>query len=273
MSRIMWTGAIIFSLLDQRLAQAQVFMDVTSVTPGGPGVGSFTGSLGGATVAGSITATGPPLSFFLNAATPGPGGAIGDSTTNNLSPQFSYASVYSPTSSAADRIGWTSLGLKTEQVVMTFSSPITNPVFHVANLDWAEFSFVGLPGLTSITYLAGNFDGLDGLDATPATLGLSRVQDFNPATADGTLPGTPPPTSGPRSAYGSIQLNGTFTTIAFGAGTGGPFSDSGSFTLSVPEPGSLLLSALGGWGLAGIIRRRLRSSDVILRLDHSVVWD
>lgn len=257
--------SVLVVVLSSHALQAQVtFLDVSSVTAGGPGAGTFTGSLGAITVTGSITALGGPASFFFNGATPGLGGAIGDSTIDNLSPQYSYPTIYSSTLPGTDRIGWSSLGLKTEQIVITFSAPVTNPVFHVANIDWAQFAFVGLPGLTSIAYLSGNGGG-DGLDTSAAALALLRVQDFDPTTADGTPPGLIPPVAGPRSGYGSIQLNGTFTTIFFGAGTAGPFSDvgGGSFTISVPEPGTWILIGatvvavcLYGWH-SRLVKRRL----------------
>ena len=245
------------SLLGGNTGRADTFLDLTSVTPGGPGTGAFAGSLGTVGVTGSIVASGSPASFFFN----GVGGAIGDSTITNSSPQYGYATVYSPTAALTDRVGWTFLydgTAKTETVTISFTSPVTNPVFHVANLDWAEFSFVLTPGLTSLTYLNGNFDGFDGLDASPAALPFYRVQDFDASTSDATPPGVFPPMAGPRSAYGSMQLNGTFSTIVIGMGTGGPFSDSGSFTISVPEPGTLVLLGVGALGLLGYAWRRRR---------------
>ena len=256
MSRTVWVSVLVVLLGSSSLRAQVTFLDLTSVTPGGPGVGAFSGTLGLITVTGSITASAGPPSFFFNAATPGPGGAIGDSTIDNLSPQYSYPTIYSSTLPGTDRVGWTSLGLKTEQVVMTFSSPVTNPVFHVANIDWAEFAFTGLPGLTSVTFLSGNSGAGDGLDTTAFASTFFRVEDLLPATSDATPPGGLPPTAGPRSAYGSVQLNGTFITIAFGAGTGGPFTDVGSFTISVPEPGSWMLIGASGVGVGAYWLRR-----------------
>ena len=69
-----------------------------------------------------------------------------------------------------------------------------------------------------------------------------------------------PPIAGARSAYGSVQLDGTFSTISFGAGSAG-FSDDGSFTISiVPEPGSLILAGMGLLSAAGFTRRRMRKN-------------
>ena len=73
------------------------------------------------------------------------------------------------------------------------------------------------------------------------------------------LGGLTPPTSGARSGYGSVQLNGTFSTLTIGVGAVGPGTDNGSFTLSiVPEPGSLMLAGVGALSMVGFARRRRR---------------
>lgn len=251
--RVLGCGAAILGLLIGGIGRADTFLDLTSVTPGSPGVGAFSGTLGGIIVTGSISA-GPPA-FSFNATGPG----IGDSTIDGSSPQFSSSTVFSPTVSLTDRVGFTYSATATNLVMMTFSSPVTNPVFHVANLDWAGFSFAPTPGLTSLTLLKGNNGpDTDGIEPTfgGAPYSFLFVLDANPSTSDSTLPFGAPPTSGPRSAAASVQLNGTFSTIGFAVDALGPFSDSGSFTLSVPEPGPMLLAGLGALGLAGRSRRR-----------------
>ena len=257
MTRIIASCAVLISLLGGGTGRAAIFLDLSGVTPGSVGAGAFTGSLGGILVTGSIAA-GPPASFFFNAI----GAGIGGSTIAGTSPQFSYSTVYSPTAATTDRVGFTSLGTATNVITISFSLPVTNPVFHVANLDWAEFNFSATPGLTTLTLLKGN-DG-DGDDIDPLFGGapfLSHlVHDAAPGTSDPTPPSSTPPIAGSRSAYGSVQLDGTFSTISFGAGTGGPFTDDGSFTLSiVPEPSSLILAGIGALGVAGFTRRRGRS--------------
>lgn len=235
--------------------EAALFLDLTSVTPGGPGLGAFSGTLGGIAVTGSVA--GSPSVFSISAT----GLGISDSTTDGSSPQYSYSTVYSPTIALTDRIGYSYLGGATNFVTLTFSSAVTDPVFHVANLDVTQFSFTGLAGLTSMTLLNGNGGGGDGI-AVAGGPSFSIV-DANALTSDATPPTLSAPTAGPRSAYGSVQLNGTFTTIAFGVGASGPGADigGGSFTISiVPEPGSMLLMGLGVSCMVGFTRRRARRS-------------
>ena len=238
-------------------ARAALFLDVTAITPGSAGTGAFAGTLGGITVTGTIAAGTP--SFFFNAAGP----TIGGSTLDGSSPQYSYSTVYSPTMALTDRVGFTSLGAATNVITISFSSPVTDPVFHVANLDRAEFNFSPTPGLTTLTLLKGNDgagDGIDPLFGGPPFL-FHLVRDATPATSDPTPPTVTPPTTGTRSAYGSVRLDGTFSTISFGAGTSGPGTDDGSFTISiVPEPGSLILAGMGLLSAAGFTRRRMRKN-------------
>lgn len=232
--------------------RADVFLDLTSVTPGTSGVGSFSGMLGAVAVTGSISGA-PVLSF--NAI----GSGLGDSTIDGSSPQFSYASAFSTPTPSTDRVGFTYLAFAGNLVTLTFSSAVTDPVFHIANLDWMALTFAATPGFTSLTLLNGNGgpdgDGIDSAFGGPA-YGHALVADLMPFTGDATPPTGAPPSSGPRSAYGSVRINGTFSTISFVTDAMGPFSDSGSFTISVPSPATLPLLAVTT--LAGGLRRRRR---------------
>jgi len=89
--------------------------------------------------------------------------------------------------------------------------------------------------------------------------------DLNPATGVGQDPTYPPLTSGPRSAYGSVELLGTISTLTFNVNNGPivPNGDGGSFTLStssavVPEPSSLVIALTATACLATFAGRRLR---------------
>lgn len=257
-TRIIAFCTLLISLLGGNAGRAALFLDLTSVTPGGPGAGVFSGTLGGITVSGSIA--GSPSVFSFNAT----GAGISNSTTDGTSPQYSYSTVFSPTAATTDRVGFSYIGGATNTVSISFSSPVTNPVFHVANLDNALFNFGATTGLTSMTLLKGNNGAdSDGIDPAfgGAGFGFLLLQDANPSTSDATLPISTPPISGARSGYGSVQLNGTFSTITFGVGAGGPGADinGGSFTVSiVPEPGSVMLAGLGALGMVGFTRRRRR---------------
>ena len=226
------------------------FLDITTLTPGGAGIGSFTGSLGGVGVTGALT-TGPGTTF--NAVGPG----IGGSTIAGSSPQWSYGAIYTPTTPLGDRVGFSQVspGGGTAFVTVSFASPMTDLVFHVANLDWStlEFSPSTAGGLTGLTLLSGNGGAGDGLGVSG-----TAITDMAPATADGTPPSSPPPTTGPRSAYGSVLLSGTYSSLDFLMFTG-PGTDNANFTLSssVPEPGAATLMAMGAAGM--LLRRRRRS--------------
>lgn len=247
------SGALVFTL-SAVTSQAAVFLDLFpgGVTPGSIGVGTFAGTLGGISVSGSIT--GPAPAFAFNAPSPG----IGGSTTDGSSPQFSYPTVFSPTALTTDRVGFTYISGATDTVIITFSSPVTNPVFHVANLSGVAFNFGPTPGFTSLTLLAGNGGTGDGIDPSfgGAPYSFAHIQDLSPPTSDATLPFIPPPTAGPRSAYASVQINGTFSSLVILTDGMGPPSDDGSFTISIPEPGSALLALLGVSGSACFTRRR-----------------
>lgn len=230
-------------------ARAQSFLDISTLTPGANG--SFVGTLNSIPVSSAIIA---PNSNFTFTAT---GTGFGESTVNNSSPQYSYGTVYNPTAALTDRVGFSFLSgsTGTATVFVSFGAPVTNPVFHVANLDQVQFTFSLTGGLTGLSLLRGNGGGGDGLQVVGAV-----ISDANPTTSDTTSPTTPPPTSGGRSGYGSVQLTGTFQTLTFTASNSSTFGDSGSFTFSTaataPEPATVGLVVLGMLAGGGLLRRR-----------------
>jgi hypothetical protein len=238
------------------------FLDLTGVTPGGPGIGGFTGTISGASVTGTILSG--PAGFRFN----GPEHLTEweFSTVENTSPQYSYPAVYSPTSPLTDQLGYTLLSgaVGTWRIQLLFDREIIDPVFHVANLDGAVFNFSPTSSLSSVGILNGNGGIGDGLIVDPIALTLT---DADPFTMIGLPTTVPPPTTGARSAYGSAVMPGTYSSLVFDVTPApGTLGDGGSFTLStmgvVPEPTyALPLSALASlsvsvWRRGGVSRKQ-----------------
>ena len=84
----------------------------------------------------------------------------------------------------------------------------------------------------------------------------ARRSDADPTTGAGSFssdPDTPPPTSGPRGAYGTVLLDGTYTYLLIDVRVTGA-DTAGSFTFSsVPEPTTMAFVGLAGFG---VLRRR-----------------
>jgi hypothetical protein len=213
-----------------------------------PSFVTWTGS-DATTFIGSIAAPGGDIGVTLSAAN---GGAILSSVTNS-SGMGSYrgtltaADVYAPDLPGTnDFIGW---GSQSDATVytLTFSRAVVDPVFHVFNLDYRAYDFLG--GLTPTVISGFN------LVASGSTAG-----DIDGATADAGGPGKG---RDGGSAYGSFGLTGTFTSIPWTRPLlpGGYFSDGNYLGVSVsgptavPVPGCLALLALG-LGAAGVVRRR-----------------
>ena len=239
---------------------AVVFLDLNTFTPGGPGTGTFAGTLGGVNVTGSILAGGGP-NFTIAGINPT---SWEGTTIDNTTPQYSYSSIYTPSQSLGDRVGYTMFNQtgQTATLKIQFSSPVTNPTFHVANLDGMIYDFSDPSnGSIALNLLSGNGGGGDGLTVDTTN---KIIADANPFTGVGLSPFTPPPTTGTRSAYGSVALLGTFSTLNIKL-QGNPSltlaGDGGSFIISttVPEPTSTLsLLALGTLGAGATLKRKLK---------------
>jgi hypothetical protein len=202
-------------------AQA-TFLDLTSVTPGTSG--SFTGTLAGATVNGSVSVSNPNF-LFANPV----GTDYFNSTTDNTSPQYSYSDIYTPSIPLTDRVGYgMAFGTNSATITITFSTPITNLVFHVANLDSMQYDFTPTAGLGGLVLLSGNGGGGDGI-----LVSGNVISDADPSTKNEPwLPSDHPLTSGARSAYGSVLLKGTFSSLTINVSNPNRGGDAGSFTLS-----------------------------------------
>lgn len=249
------SGIISLALVANRPAHAQAsFLDVTSFTPGQ--FGQFIGTLAGIDVTGELSTTTSSLRLA-------PIAPDGQTIIDNLSPRFSHSAVFAPTVPLTDAIGYDADhvgGVGPGTMSLHFSQPVTNPTFHVSNLDSLLFDFSPTPGLSLITITRGN----GGPDSDGLALAGLTIFDQGINTSDNTAPSLSPPTAGGRSAYGSIKLHGTFTTIAFDMVDIWHAGDSGTFTVSLdalgasaPEPGTLALLVLGLVG-GGIVGRRVR---------------
>lgn len=224
--------------------------------PGGVTPGSFTGILNGVSVLGVVTVGVGPAFHFETFFVPSP--SLGKSTIDNTSPQHMYPGIYTPTESFTDRIGYESVASAphTAHIHVTFGGVVVNPIIAVANVDLSYFDFISnIPnGMTGMSILSGNGGGGDGLALTGTI-----IHDLVPTTPDFTPDGAAPPIGGPRGAYGSIQIYGSFTALDFDIKNDdllpGVSIDNATFTL-VPEPGSALLACVGFAGLAGLRRRR-----------------
>jgi hypothetical protein len=228
-------------------------MDLTSVTPGVSG--GFTGTLNGIAVTGAITSSTPNFKF-TPAVLANPN--FPDSVIDGGSAQYSYSSVYAVTSAQADQVGYVTLtnSFNPATITVAFGSPIVNPIFQVANLDGMQYDFSSTAGLGGLVLLSGN----GGSDGDGIQVIGDVISDANTTTIVGQLPSASPATTGARSAYGSVELLGSFDTLTIDVSNPGDLGDGGSFTFAaapVPEPWSWSLLAIMCAILA--IRGRWRS--------------
>ncbi len=104
-----------------------------------------------------------------------------------------------------------------------------------------------------MTLQGSNGGGGDGLALSGTTL-----SDSNQNTVVAWFADTAPPTTGNRSAYGSVLLSGTFSQLLINVSNNLIGGDGGSFTIStVPEPATFALVTAGLLGLA-VLRRQSR---------------
>ena len=226
--------------------------------------GSFTGSMGSVGVTGTAT-SGTTGSFTYNATTAGTSGlsAWELSNTAGNSPQFNYATSFASPVANASTIGYTFWGLSTNTatVNLTFSRPVTNLVFQFANLDNSIWDFAASGGVTSLNLLKGN-NGADGDGIGIGVSGKTVIDRLNGDT--GQAPSATPFTNGTtnRSAYGSVQVVGTYSSLTINlTATHSNGGDGGNFTMAlIPEPGSLLFFIAGLAGAGGVLFRRCRPS-------------
>jgi hypothetical protein len=183
-----------------------------------------------------------PVGFRFNG--PGPETEWEFSTLANTSPQYSYPTTYSPTILLTDRLGYTLLtgAVGTWRIQLDFDTPIADPVFHIANLDGAVYDFSATSGITTMMLLNGNGGSGDGFLVDH---GARTLMDADPSTMIPLPTTVPPPTTGARSAYGSVLFAGTFSSLVIDVTpAAGTLGDGGSFTLStmgiVPEPSTSL---------------------------------
>jgi Neuraminidase (sialidase) len=157
MRSLAFVGVALVTLIGARAARAgSTFLDLTAVTPGTSG--TFTGTLNGVAVTGAITANDGSYQWNLTGLA-----SYDGSTTNNTSPQYSYTNIYTPSIPLTDQVGYDKFASSgSATVTITFGSAITNPVFHVANLDASQDTFSLTGGLTGLSLLSGNGGGGDG---------------------------------------------------------------------------------------------------------------
>jgi hypothetical protein len=227
-------------------------MDLTTVTPGA--AGGFTATLNGSAVTGTITSSTP--NFKLSPAVlANPN--FPDSVVDGGSAQYSYSNIYAVASPQADQVGYVTVShsFNPATITVTFGSPIVNPLFQVANLDGIQYDFSPTAGLGGLVLLSGN----GGSDGDGLQVSGDVISDANTSTIVGQSPSEAPLTSGARSAYGSVELLGSFDTLTIGVSNPGDLGDGGSFTFAaapVPEPWSWSLLAIMCAILAICARRR-----------------
>ena len=86
-----------------RFARRAQFLDVDEITPGGQGVGEFSGSVDGIAVFGQVSSATNATNGFLPIGDPTDWGST---IIDDTSPQFSFQSSYAPTNNMGDKVGY-----------------------------------------------------------------------------------------------------------------------------------------------------------------------
>jgi len=165
------------------LASAAVnatYMDVTSVVDTFDG--TFTGQLGSISVEGWLAGNDP----LTRLTAPTFSQAWANSVIDGSSVQYSDSSIYTPANPMGDQVGYALYPASgTELLTIQFSQAITNPVFHIGNLDSMvyDFSIMGLT-VSDLLLLSSN-GGPDGDGLVLDSL-LPILMDGDPTTIVGT---------------------------------------------------------------------------------------
>lgn len=203
------------------------FIDLVSITDGNGSLNSsFTGTLG------NIDVTGFTVASSIS------GGVRGFSTLDETSPQFGYASSFSDTQALGDAIGYVAGSGQTVSWTINFSAPVTNLVFHVAELDGSSIDFAP-QGLSSSDLSILNSNG---------NLSVSGVELFGGASVS--FPVELDPINA-ESAYGSLGISGIFSTLTFTQTEFRNFGDGGRFQFTAQAVSAPAASAL--FMLCGLI--------------------
>ena len=189
------------------IVNAAEFVDWTSVTPGGPGIGQILGTLDGTAVSAEIS-SGGDSSFNIGIV----GAQFDNTVVDGTSPQYADSAIFTPSQALGDRIGFvaTQIAAGSATLRVTFGTPVLSPVSHIANMDSTMLDFSSSVGTGRLMLVSGNGDGGDGLFVDTAT---SVVVDADPTTFLGIFPGDPIGTTGGRSAYGSVQALGVYSSL------------------------------------------------------------
>ena len=136
-------GPALVAVGASRAEAAGVFLNVTSATGS-----TLTGTLGNVT----MTRTVASANFALT-------GVDADS------PQYSYSNIYTPATATDNAFSYTSntWPAVTGTLTYTFSSPVTNLVYDLGNLDSDNLTPVLTGGVTGVALLSGNGGSGDGL--------------------------------------------------------------------------------------------------------------